>query len=206
MFGKDLPALPHLGFLPSELSIIKTALAGRINTPLTSSMGRLFDGICALIGLRTHVTFEGQAAMDLEFACEGTNTDRCYPIYMAPVTIDNLPEGSIIDWSPLVEGVLADLAAGVSTAEIAATFHNWLLALIVRLAEQARIEQVVLSGGCFQNRRLLEGAIGQLRKAGFHPYWSRQIPLNDGGIALGQIAAAQREFHRRLRDVPGSSR
>jgi hydrogenase maturation protein HypF len=191
LYGNDLPDLPQLGFSPSELSIIKSALRRGINAPLTSSMGRLFDGVSALIGLRQRVSFEGQAAMDLEFACEGRNTDRCYPINMAHVTIGAGAEGSIIDWSPMVAGILADLAAGLSVAEIAATFHNWLLEVIVSLAAQVRIEQVVLSGGCFQNRRLLEGSIRRLQEAGFRPFWSQKIPSNDGGISLGQIVAAQ---------------
>ncbi len=206
LYGDSLPDMPPLGFSLSELALLKRALAGKINAPLTSSMGRLFDGVSALVGLRQRASFEGQAAMDLEFACVGSNTDRCYPIYISPVTIDKEPGGSIIDWSPVIEGILADLAAGLGAAEIAATFHNSLLEMIVTFAAQAQIEQVVLSGGCFQNRRLLEGSIARLQKAGFRPYWSQKIPSNDGGIALGQIAAAQREFLRRQKDVPGSSR
>ena len=206
MYGNDLPELPQLGFSHSELAIIKPALAHGVNAPLTSSMGRLFDGVSALLGLRQRATFEGQAAIELEYACHGLNTDRCYPIYVAPVTIDKSPDGSIIDWSPLVEGILADLAASVGVGEIAAAFHNSLLEMLVRLAERAQLERVVLGGGCFQNRRLLEGAIDHLRKGGFRPYWNQKIPSNDGGISLGQIAAAQRERQRRLRDVPSSSR
>ncbi len=196
LYGENLPELPQLRFSPSELTLIKAALVKGINAPLTSSMGRLFDGISALIGLRERASFEGQAAMDLEFACGGINTDRCYPINMAHVTIGDGGIRSIIDWSLMVGDILTDLSAGLSVAEIAATFHNSLLEMIVAVATQAQIEQVVLSGGCFQNRRLLEGSIARLQKAGFRPFWSQKIPLNDGGIALGQIAAAQREYRK----------
>jgi hydrogenase maturation protein HypF len=192
LYGENLPDLPQLGFSSAELGIIKGALARGINAPLTSSMGRLFDGVSALIGLRRRVSFEGQAAMDLEFACEGISTDRYYPIDILPVAIEKMLKTNIIDWRAMIEGVLADLAAGVSAGEIAAAFHNSLLEVIVRLAAQAQVEQVVLSGGCFQNRRLLEGSIERLQKAGFRPFWGQKIPANDGGIALGQIVAAWR--------------
>lgn len=132
--------------------------------------------------------------MELEFVCQGVFTDRCYPINMAHVTTGEVPGASIIDWSLMVEAILKDLASGTSPAEIAATFHNTLIEMIVTVAKQQKIAQVVLSGGCFQNRRLLEGSITRLRAAGFQPFWSHKIPANDGGIALGQIAAAQRAY------------
>jgi len=211
LYGEDMPDVPQLGFSPSELRILKGALARKINAPLTSSMGRLFDAVSSLIGLRPRSSFEGQAAMDLEFACNGIDTDRCYPIYRANVTIMEAPSGRMMDWSPVIEGILADLANGVTAGEIAATFHNWLLEMIIYVATQQQIEQVVLSGGCFQNRRLLEGSIRRLHNAGFRPFWSQKIPSNDGGIALGQIAAAALTFRPLSmicggKNVPGSSR
>ena len=189
LYGEDMPDLPQFGFSFSELSVLKDMLAKKMNTPLTSSMGRLFDGVAALIGLRSYTSFEGQAAMDLEFACQGIPSERSYPF--------NVTSG-IIDWSPMLAGILDDLAAGLGAGEIAATFHNTLVEMIVTVATQQQIEQVVLSGGCFQNKRLLESSIHLLRKAGFRPYWNQKIPSNDGGIALGQIVAAHREYGRRL--------
>ncbi len=190
LYGEDLPDLPQLGFSAAELVVLKGALARNVNAPLTSSMGRLFDGVAALIGLCRHASFEGQAAMDLEFACcDGVITRRSYPLNISSISID---------WGPMVECILGDLAAGLSAAEIAATFHNTLIEMIVSVAARQKIEQVVLSGGCFQNRHLLEGSIDLLRKAGFRPYWNQRIPSNDGGIALGQIVAAHREYGRRL--------
>jgi hydrogenase maturation protein HypF len=211
LYGENLPDVPHLSFSPSELIILKGALVKKINAPLTSSMGRLFDAVSALIGLRPRASFEGQAALDLEFACDGINSHRCYPIDMANVTTIEAPRGRMMDWSPVIEGILADLANGVNAGEIAATFHNSLLEMIICVATQEQIEQVVLSGGCFQNRRLLEGSIRRLQNAGFRPFWSQKIPSNDGGIALGQIAAAARTFRPLSmicggKDVPGSSR
>ena len=107
----------------------------------------------------------------------------------------------MIDWAPMIKGILHDLAAGSKIGEIAAAFHNTLIEMILAVAVQQKIEQVVLSGGCFQNKRLLEGSINHLQKAGFRPFWSQKIPANDGGIALGQIVAAQREYSWRLKCV-----
>ena len=117
----------------------------------------------------------------------------------------------MMDWSPVIEGILADLADGLNAGEIAATFHNSVIEMIIAIATQQKIEQVVLSGGCFQNRRLLEGSIRRLQNAGFRPFWSQKIPSNDGGIALGQIAAAALALRPPPiiyggKDVPSSSR
>jgi len=185
LYGIQLPDISRLGFSLSELDLLKAAFTKRINAPLTSSIGRLFDAVAALLGLRQQVSFEGQAAMELEFVCEGITTDRSYHPNMV---------GNILNWGPMIEGILADLAVGVDHAEIAAAFHNTLVEMIVRVAVQQQVEQIVLSGGCFQNKRLLEGSITRLQKAGFRPFWSQKIPSNDGGIALGQIVAAQREY------------
>jgi hydrogenase maturation protein HypF len=190
LYGTQLPHISQFGFSSSELDMLKMAFTKRINAPLTSSIGRLFDAVSALIGLRQDVSFEGQAAMELEFACEGITTHRSYH----PNMISHETGGSILNWGPMIEGILADLSVGVDRAEIAAAFHNTLVEMIVRVATQQQIEQVVLSGGCFQNKRLLEGSIARLQKAGFRPFWSQKIPSNDGGIALGQIMAAQREY------------
>jgi hydrogenase maturation protein HypF len=169
-------------------------------------MGRLIDAVAALIGVRQRASFEGQAAMELEFACDGITTDRWYPFKVSSVTIDQGANRRIIEWNLVIEGILADLNAGFSSGEIAATFHNTLVEIIVTLAGQYQIEQVILSGGCFQNKYLLESSINKLRKAGFRPYWSQKFPANDGGIALGQIAAAQREYSWRVKNVSSSSR
>lgn len=198
LYGDDLPDVAQLGFSAPEINLLKQTLARNINAPLTSSMGRLFDGVAALLGLRQWASFEGQAAMDLEFACRGITVERSYPFVISPITLEAGGSQSLINWKGIVEGVLADKAFGRSLGEIAAVFHNTLIEMIVTVVAQQKIKQVVLSGGCFQNKRLLEGSIDLLRKAGFRPYWHQKIPSNDGGIALGQIAAAHREYQRRL--------
>lgn len=196
LYGEDLPC-QRLDFSKRELRLLLTALRQRINTPFTSSMGRLFDAVAALVGLQQRCSFEGQAAMALEFASLCAKTDECYPFAMTPVTGGAGVNERMIEWKPLVEALLAD----TDTALIAAKFHNTLAAMIVAVAQEVGEANVVLSGGCFQNRALLERAISQLRRAGFQPYWQQRIPPNDGGIALGQVMAAVRE----LNHVSGSS-
>jgi hydrogenase maturation protein HypF len=196
LYGEDLPR-ERLDFSERELNLLLTALNKHINTPLTSSMGRLFDAVAALIGLRQRCSFEGQAAMALEYAQLRVKTDECYPFEVTSVTTDVGGCERMIEWKPMIEALLDDH----DTAQIAAKFHNTLAAMIVAVAEQVGEPVVALSGGCFQNRALLERAIEQLRRAGFQSYWQQRIPPNDGGIALGQIVAAARE----LGDVSRSS-
>jgi len=130
--------------------------------------------------------FEGQAAMELEFALSGVATDSFYEPVLAP---DN--QGLCRwDWSSLVRGILADLQQGLAIGEISAKFHNTLAELILAVARRHGLERVALSGGCFQNRYLLERTVTRLRAEQFHPYWHQRVPPNDGGIALGQVLAA----------------
>jgi predicted NodU family carbamoyl transferase len=94
----------------------------------------------------------------------------------------------------MIESILADLARGVSVSDISAKFHNALVEAIVTVASRIGAQRVALSGGCFQNRYLTERAVTRLREEGFQPYWHQRVPPNDGGIALGQVAAARREL------------
>jgi hydrogenase maturation protein HypF len=148
----------------------------------------LFDAVAALIGLRQNVEFEGQSAMDLEFAIGNVKTNEAYPLRI----VESGPS-IMLDWSPLVEAILWDRAHGAGVGEIAARFHNALAESVIAIAARAGRAQVALSGGCFQNRYLLERIVTRLREESFQPYWHRRVPPNDGGIALGQIAAAWRE-------------
>ena len=136
--------------------------------------------------------FEGQAAMELEFALDGRSTDDAYTL---PLVTLHAP--MILDWSSLIEGVLFDVNRGVPVGEISAKFHNGLAETIVAVAREFGCERVALSGGCFQNRYLTERAVNRLRAEGFQPYWPQRVPTNDGGIALGQIVAARRELTQR---------
>jgi hydrogenase maturation factor HypF (carbamoyltransferase family) len=95
----------------------------------------------------------------------------------------------VLDWEPMIRALLADVARGAPTATMASRFHETLARMIVAVAEGVGWPRVALSGGCFQNRLLLERTIARLRAAGFSPCWHQRVPTNDGGIALGQIAA-----------------
>jgi hydrogenase maturation protein HypF len=190
IFDENLFTRPDLqraraSFTANELSVIRKMLANQLNTPITSSAGRLFDGVASLLGLRERNQFEGQAAMDLEFASDDP-TEAVYPF--------EIPGGTpaIIDWRPAVTRILDDVAAGEPAGRIAGVFHNTLAQMIVSMARRMDVKRVVLTGGCFQNKRLLEGAVNGLRGAGFLPFWHQRIPPNDGGISVGQILGAAR--------------
>lgn len=184
----DLPLLAETG--EERVRVAAAMAAGGVNAPLTSSAGRLFDAVAAILGLRRRVAFEGQAAMELEMeAAEGveeaydTEWEEGEPRRILP--------------APLVRAVVEDFRRGRPAAEISARFHNGLVRLFVRLCRRIRKERglarVVLSGGVFQNALLLEGLLRGLAAEGFAVYSHEQVPANDGGIALGQalVAASQ---------------
>jgi len=170
-----------LGFTQIEFALLRGMLQTGASVARTSSAGRLFDGVAALLGLRQRSGFEGQAAMELEFAADGTDAAAPYAFAV---------DGASVDWAPMVEAIDADRAAGTPVAVIARRFHETLAAMIVSVAQREGLDRVCLTGGCFQNLRLAEGAIARLRAAGFKPYWHQRVPPNDGGIALGQLVAA----------------
>ena len=193
LFGEKVFERPDLtrlcGFDRAEASLLRTVLVREVNTPRTSSIGRLFDAVSAIVGLRHHNRFEGQAAMELEVAVR-EGVDAHYDFADEPA--DSGPV--VADWEPVILQILADMREGLAVGEIAAKFHNGLARLIVQMARILGEEQVVLTGGCFQNVQLLQRAIAWLRAEGFNPYWHQRIPPNDGGIALGQIVAAARSL------------
>jgi hydrogenase maturation protein HypF len=164
-------------------------LAKKLNAPATTSMGRLFDAVASLINLRQQIRFEGQAAMELEFALDGIETDDHYNLSL----VTRHPS-LVLDWSPMIEAILVDVQQGVNVGIISVKFHNALVEGIVGVAKHAGQNRVVLSGGCFQNRYLTERAVRRLQAEGFRPYWHQRVPPNDGGIALGQVVAAQRQM------------
>jgi hydrogenase maturation protein HypF len=175
-------------FTPAETDVLRAMLGKNLQAPATTSMGRLFDGVAALLGIRQMATFEGQAAMELEFAALRSAAAEGYEFSIGEPPAAG---GALrVDWGPLVEGLLADLRRGQSSELISKKFHITLSAVIVAVARRSGLARVALSGGCFQNAVLLEVAVRALRAAGFEPCWHRQVPPNDGGLALGQIAAA----------------
>ena len=200
MFGEPAFAMtglaPIQAFSAVELGPLKTMLARRLNSPRTSSIGRLFDVAASLAGLRQQVRFEGQAAMELEFAM--ANAEPTNDAYELPIRSDHAPRSTLhapllLDWAPMIEALLSDLKTRLPIPRISARFHNALAEAIVAVAKRVGQPRVVLSGGCFQNRYLTERAVQRLQQEGFRPYWHQRIPPNDGGIALGQVVAALRE-------------
>jgi hydrogenase maturation protein HypF len=188
---KDLHPIKAFG--NSEIQVLTQMLSKGINAPWTSSAGRLFDAIASLSGLRQKMQFEGQAAMELEFAAALDKTEEAYPFAITGAKPSgSLEEITIIDWEPLIQAVLEDVHDAIPLAKISKKFHNTLGSMIVAIAQQAGEESIVLTGGCFQNRILLESAVERLTAAGFRAYWHQRVPANDGGIALGQIVAASR--------------
>jgi hydrogenase maturation protein HypF len=191
IFGEELSAIKELSAVKSftgrELNLLRQMLRLGINTPATSSAGRLFDVVASIVGLRQVTRFEGQSAMELEFALDGIESDESYPTELSE-------NGSltIIDWEPLIRCLIDDVLSGVATGLISAKFHNALVESLIAVARRVGEEKVALTGGCFQNKYLTERTVRRLRAEGFRPYWHQRIPPNDGGIALGQLIAAGR--------------
>jgi hydrogenase maturation protein HypF len=155
-------------------------------SPLTTSMGRLCDAVGALCGIRAEVTYEGQAAIELEAACDPSERGAY------ELAVSEAGGMAIIDPRPAVAAVAADVAAGVNVGRIATRFHTGLARatadVCVTLAAAHHAPRVVLSGGVFQNRRLLESVSAELAGAGLQVLIPRRLPVNDGGIAYGQAA------------------
>jgi hydrogenase maturation protein HypF len=185
LWDLDLPFLQSLD-RPKAL-IVQQMIAQRINAPLTSSLGRLFDGVAAILGLRSTVRCEGQAAMELEMIADGEAHGR-YPWTWLPGPLTQIPT------APVIAGVVEDIRQGMPAYIISRKFHDTLIGLWADLCVQTRaqthLERVVLSGGCFQNRILLEGLTEALQAAGFEVYSHQLVPTNDGGISLGQAVVA----------------
>jgi hydrogenase maturation protein HypF len=184
---------PVRAFTEQEIPVLVQMLQKGIHSPWTTSAGRLFDAVASLSGLRQLIKFEGQAAMELEFAIGSEETEQEYPVAVTqPSDSQSEQPGMIVDWEPLVRAILQDVDEGASPARISRMFHNTLGSVIVAVAKHVAEERVVLTGGCFQNKFLLEHAVRKLEREGFRPYWHQRIPPNDGGISLGQIVAASR--------------
>jgi len=189
---------PVRSFTGQERRLLATMLARGVNAPLTTSMGRLFDGVAALIGLHQHVTYEGQGAIALEHVANVAEADAYAIPIIAPSNVEDArqPSPLRLDWAPLLDALLADLQRGVERGVLAARFHNALVAMGVAVAQSVGHPQVALSGGCFQNRRLTETLGDRLRAAGFTVLLHRQVPPNDGGVSLGQVMVAAETIRR----------
>jgi hydrogenase maturation protein HypF len=181
-YGAQIEGVPE-----SRVRVVRRMIESGVNTVPTSSCGRLFDAVAAIIGLRTVVNFEAQAAIELEMIAERGNTARYpYEIEAGPLWQ--------IDFRPMIACIAREAAEGAPRPSISAKFHNTLADAIVetcrRIRGETELTRVCLSGGTFQNMRLLALAVAGLRGAGFDVFLHAKVPPNDGGIALGQAAIA----------------
>ncbi len=184
----ELEAVRWLAAQPVES--LTQMIATGLNSPLTSSCGRLFDAVAALLGIcRESISYEGQAAIELEAAALATKEreDRGYMLAIA-----RQRDLWMLDPAPIWPALLDDLRAGLPNSAIAWRFHRGLIdslaALAIRLAAEEGVDTLALSGGVFQNRTLFEGLTSALKQAGCQVLTQRQVPSNDGGLSLGQAA------------------
>ena len=180
---------------PVALRAVETMLERRINTPHTSSVGRLFDAVASLIGVRDCVSHEGQAAMELEWLADATAPDGAYPFDLVGTWEGEDVEAAVsIDTRPLIRAVAREASRGTDASLIARRFHSAMVEVIAavcgRLRATTGLDAVVLSGGVFLNVLLTGEVVARLSREGFRVYRHRLVPPNDGGISLGQIALA----------------
>ena len=167
----------------TEAALIRMLRSG-LRAPLTSSAGRLFDAVSWLLGcVSADTSFEGEAAGALEHAADGKDV-----LTLQPLPVPTLTAG-VLDWGPMILAILRRRHTE-SSGGLSALFHHALARGIADVVQQEGQLDVVLSGGCFQNRRLLETVAASLREVGHRPHWCRAIPPNDGGLAAGQAVVA----------------
>jgi hydrogenase maturation protein HypF len=184
-----------------EIEVIKRQVERNINSPLNSSMGRLFDAVSALLGIRSQVDYEGQAAVELEMAAYSSVTARSRSDEAISGTEGSysfhITEGEgirIVRLKDLLSAVLEDLHEDIPMGRISVKFHNTVARMINEMcrliADETGITRVALSGGVFQNRLLLRKTVGLLEGGDFQVFTHGQVPCNDGGISLGQAVIA----------------
>ncbi|HSK66814.1 MAG TPA: hypothetical protein VK888_07785, partial [Anaerolineales bacterium] len=175
---------PVVEFCAEDQVTLRTQLEKRINTPLTSSMGRLFDAAAALAGVRQQVNYEGQAAIEFEALADPAEAGK----YSFVLDQDQVRVRSA------VEALIRDVLDGVPPSQISTKFHNGLAESILEMCQTIKAEtginEVALSGGVWQNITLLRRTLSLLERAGFRVYLHREVPPNDGGLSLGQAAIA----------------
>ncbi len=186
--GSELAFLTNIP--PATKNIVEEMLAQKVNCPTTSSLGRLFDAVAALINLRLEITHSAQAAMELEAIADPDETG----VYPFNLNQKQDKECRIIETKELLQGILADLKQETPQAAIATRFHNTIIKMISQacldLSKEHNINEVVCSGGVFQNRLISQGLKQSLEEVGLMVYCHQQVPCNDGGLALGQAAVA----------------
>ncbi len=188
---RDIVAL--VGRSEREVDLVSTLLARGVNCPVTSSCGRLFDAVSSLCRVRNEITYEGQAAIELEMVADEAEAGSY------PVVVEDCDGMLILRTEQLLRQLVREIKSGVDRSVISARFHNWMAAGLVefalRLRDRYRIGVVALSGGCFQNEILLRRARTGLLENGFKVLINRVVPANDGGISFGQaVVAAARDL------------
>jgi len=184
-----------------EIEVIKRQIERKINSPVTSSMGRLFDAISALLGIRGEIDYEAQAAVELEMAAytsviAASVSDEAIASAQESYPYRILEDKGIriVRLKDLLSAIIQDLQHGVSRGRISVKFHNTVAQMINEMcgliADETGITQVALSGGVFQNRLLLRGAVSLLEGSGLQVLTHRQVPCNDGDVSLGQAIIA----------------
>jgi hydrogenase maturation protein HypF len=183
---------PVVSLCAEELSILKSQLKLNINTPLTSSMGRLFDAVASICGIRQKVNYEAQAAIEFEALADPDEAGE-YNFIIEPVD-DTDKDITQIDPSPMIEEVINEFNHQIPISTISARFHNTIARMVYKVCDQIRcirgVEQVVLSGGVWQNLTLLNRTYHLLTSEHFNVFIHHQVPTNDGGLSLGQAVVA----------------
>ena len=188
----DVPFVRQLN--QPKVDFLLRMMEQRVNSPPTSSCGRLFDAVAALIGIRQQVNYEAQAAIELEMAITSSEDETGYPLELAP-------DGDhwIIGTRPLFDALLHDLGQDLPWATMSRRFHNGLVAGFAQLATVLRtktaLNRVCLSGGTFHNIYLLQRLEAHLSNAGFEVFTQKEVPCGDGGLSLGQALVAARNLH-----------
>jgi len=188
----EIPELAIWRDVPEkQRKVVRGMIAHGVNTIGTSSCGRLFDAVASIVGLRQEINFEGQAAIELE-AIAADGVADSYPFAL---------DSDMLDFRPAIVRIVAEVRAGTPAPEIAARFHNTVAEAIVevcrRLRAEEKLNRVCLSGGTFQNMKLLARTLAGLRRLDFEVFTHAQVPPNDGGIALGQAVIAAEILRRR---------
>ncbi len=187
----DIPFVRQLD--RSKWRVLAQMIAKSINSPPTSSLGRLFDAVAALIGLRSEVLYEGQAAIELETLAHSCGQADIYPFGIGERTT-GYSQGMLLQVEPVIRAIVSDIQHGQPASQIASRFHRSIAELLATACHQSReqtgLNEVALSGGVFQNRLLLVQLVKRLEEMDFQVYINRRVPPNDGGLSLGQLAVA----------------
>jgi hydrogenase maturation protein HypF len=176
------------GVKPENIRTVAQITQKGLNSPLTSSAGRMFDAVSALLGFEGRIDFEGQAAIELEYLADDLHQGGYSYL------IDESEGVLKVNISPGIKEIIKDLSYKVNKSIIASRFHETIACVVLECCMRIRggtgLNRVVLSGGVFQNMKLLESCVLKLRKHGFSVYTHSTIPANDGGVALGQAVIA----------------